>query len=357
MAEQGAQEKTEAPTVRRREEGRKEGMVAISREVPSAALLGAFALYFLVLGDTHVQDMQQVWVAMIGAMNGPDLTIGLAWRFFRGTVLLLTPAMLGLFGLAMVVAALASVLQVGFVLNPLKPRPERLDPIRGFQRIFSAQGAAELFKSLFKMTVIGWVTYISYAQEILPLLTLSRLPLRGIFEFNFALLGTLFGRVALALVVLAIFDYLFQRWQLEQRLKMTKQEMKEELRQTEGDPQLRARVRQVQREMSNARMMEKVPKADVVVTNPTHFAVALMYDREVMGAPQVVAKGADYLARRIREVAQENEVPLVENPLVARELYNNVEIGQEIPEEFFRAVAEILAYVYRLQGRTVAPPA
>jgi flagellar biosynthetic protein FlhB len=174
----------------------------------------------------------------------------------------------------------------------------------------------------------------------------------GILQFNFNLLGTLLVRVTIAMVILAVLDYLYQRWSFEQRIKMTKQEMREELKQTEGDPQLRSRVRQVQREMSRARMMENVPKADVVVTNPTHFAVALMYDREVMGSPRVVAKGADFIAERIKAVARENKVPLVENQTVARELYAQVEIGQEVPEQFFRAVAEILAFVYRLKGKT-----
>jgi flagellar biosynthetic protein FlhB len=149
-----------------------------------------------------------------------------------------------------------------------------------------------------------------------------------------------------------VLDYLYQRWSNEQRLKMTKQEMREELRQTEGDPQLRARIRSLQREMSRARMMQNVPKADVVVTNPTHYAVALMYDREVMHAPRVVAKGADFIAERIKAIAAEHKITMVENVTVARELYNNVDIGQEIPEQFFRAVAEILAFVYRLKGRS-----
>jgi flagellar biosynthetic protein FlhB len=156
---------------------------------------------------------------------------------------------------------------------------------------------------------------------------------------------------------LALFDFLFQRWQLEQKLKMTRQELKEELKQTEGDPQMRARIRQMQREMSRARMMQNVPKADVIVTNPTHFAVALQYDRETMTAPRMLAKGVDFLAMRIREIGAENGVTMVENPFVARELFYNVDIGQQIPERFFRAVAEILAYVYRLKKRVAAPPA
>ena len=353
MAEDsGAQERTEAPTVKRREDARKEGRVAVSREVSSAALLGLFALFFLVAGDIELQTLMAVWRGVFQDMVYTDLTPETTRSLFLTVTGELAPVMLVLFLLAVVVAVMSTVLQIGPLLTPLKFQGSRLSPLNGVKRIFSSQGAAELGKSLFKITVIGMVTYFAYRKEILPILTLSKLPTEGIFLFNFALIGKLFAQVAIALVILAIFDYMYQRWHNEQRLKMTKQELKDEMKQTEGDPQLRSRVRQVQREMSRARMMENVPKADVIVTNPTHFAIALQYDREVMDAPRLVAKGADHLAQRIREVATENDVPIMENPLVAREIYHNVEVGQEIPEQFFRVVAEILAYVYRLRGTT-----
>ena len=357
MAEATAQEKTEPPTLKKREDARKSGQVAFSREVTSAALLGMFSLYFLVAGEFTIGQMKRFWKSAFEQITATEFTAEQSGRLFIDTITAVMPIVVGLFALAIVVGLMASLLQVGFMINALKFRSERINPLNGLKRIFSAQGLAELFKSLFKMTVIGYVTYASYQEEILPLLNLSRLPPEGIVMFNFRLVGTMFGRVALALIILAVFDYLFQRWNLDQRLKMTRQELKEEMKQTEGDPQLRARVRQIQREISRSRMMENVPKADVVVTNPTHYAVALLYDREAMTAPRLVAKGADFIAQRIREVALENDVTLVENPFVARELYHNVEVGQEIPDDFFRAVAEILAFVYRLQGKTVAPSA
>ncbi len=159
------------------------------------------------------------------------------------------------------------------------------------------------------------------------------------------------GKIVLALVAIAIFDYFYQRWHHEQQLMMTKQEVKDETKQTEGDPQLKARIRQIQREMSNARMMQEVPKADAVIVNPTHFSVAILYDRDVMTAPEVIAKGADHLALRMRTVARENNVPILERPELARDLYANVEIGDDIPERFYKAIAEILAFVYRLRKR------
>lgn len=357
MAENEGQERTEAPTARKREEARKEGMVAMSREVPSAMLLGAFALYFLVAGKSHLGSMEALWRFSFANLTGGDLSIDDVGRIFKDVVFTLGPALLGVFGMIFLIALVASYAQVGTVFNALKFQANRINPLNGVKRIFSPVGLAEFLKSLFKMGVIGYITYFSLSEEIAPILHLSRLPVESIFNFNFSLLGALFGRVALALVILAMFDYLFQRWNLEQRLKMTKQELKEELKQTEGDPQLRARVRQVQREISRARMMQNVPKADVVVTNPTHYAVALMYDREAMTAPRLVAKGMDFIAERIKEVARENDVPIVENPTVAREIHSQVEIGDEIPERFFRVVAEILAYVYRLKGQVVAPPA
>ena len=353
MAEEaGAQEKTEAPTTKRREDARRDGMVALSREVTAAAMLGTFALFFTIAGRYTLENLQRVWRLGFENVIAADLTPGTAYRVFLAYVLPLAPIIGGLFIVLMVVALGAAVFQVGIIFNPLAFKADRLSPFTGLQRIFSSNGLVELLKSLFKMGVIGYVTYATLQQDMANVVSISQLSIPGILAFNFNLLGTLLIRVTMAMVILAVLDYLYQRWNFEQRIKMTKQEMREELKQTEGDPQLRARVRQVQREMSRARMMQNVPKADVVVTNPTHYAVALMYDREVMTSPRVVAKGADFVAERIKAVATENKVPLVENRMVARELYAQVEIGEQIPEQFFRAVAEILAFVYRLKGKT-----
>jgi flagellar biosynthetic protein FlhB len=357
MAEAGGQERTETPTLKRREDARKQGQVAMSREVSSAAMLGAFALYFYIALEPTIQSLERFWRNAFERIAVSELTIRSTATIFQATVLAVAPMFAGVFAIAALVGFFATVVQVGVVFNPLELHGDRLNPLAGIQRIFSAQGAAEFFKSLFKLGVIGYVVYASFRQEVLPMLRLSHLQPEGIVHYTFALLGMMFVRVALALVVLALFDFLFQRWQLEQKLKMTRQELKEELKQTEGDPQMRARIRQMQREMSRARMMQNVPKADVIVTNPTHFAVALQYDRETMTAPRMLAKGVDFLAMRIREIGAENGVTMVENPFVARELFYNVDIGQQIPERFFRAVAEILAYVYRLKKRVAAPPA
>lgn len=356
MAEADGQERTEAPTQKKREDARKEGQVALSRELPSAALLGAAVVYFVMLGQLGLKQMEGYWVhSFQGLVITQDLTIGILDRNLAEGLWVITLMLAGLFAVLFVVSLASALVQVGFQVNPVTFQGKRLNPLSGFQRIFSANGLAELLKGLFKMGVIGYITWISLNGQIMNLLSLSKLSVTGILAFNFDLLANLFSRVAIALAILSAFDYLFQRWQFEQRLKMTKQELREELRQTEGDPMLRSRVRQIQREISRARMMQNVPKADVVVTNPTHFAVALQYDRDIMTAPKVTAKGADFVAERIKAIARENNVPIVENPPVAREIYNAVEIGDEVPEQFFRAVAEILAYVYRLKGRTATP--
>jgi flagellar biosynthetic protein FlhB len=350
--EQTSQERTESPTTKRREDARLDGMVAMSREVPQAALLATFALFFWMLGRFSLDRLVLLWQNSLAEMARTELTAAALLRVFVNDSLVLLPAVGVLFAMVWVVSLASTVGQVGFVFSPLRLHFDRIDPASGFGRILSTDGLVELLKALFKMLVIGYVTYVTLQNEWVNLMAIGRLSLPAIFNYTFGLLGTLLIRAALALVILAVLDYLYQRWSNEQRLKMTKQEMREELRQTEGDPQLRARIRSLQREMSRARMMQNVPKADVVVTNPTHYAVALMYDREVMHAPRVVAKGADFIAERIKAIAAEHKITMVENVTVARELYNNVDIGQEIPEQFFRAVAEILAFVYRLKGRS-----
>ena len=261
-------------------------------------------------------------------------------------------AVLALSAVIVSVAFLSSVIQVGFrfTLKPLAPKFSKISPLTGIKRLFSTQGLAELLKSLAKLAIIGLIGYFTFVDLLREANSLAVLPQEAIIIFNFKAATEITGKIVLALFALSIFDYFYQRWQQEQQIKMTKQEVKEENKQSEGDPQLKQRIRQIQREMSNARMMQEVPKADALIVNPTHFSVALQYDREVMEAPTIIAKGADYLALRMRNVARENEVPILERPALARDLYSSVEIGESIPERFYKAIAEILAYVYRLRS-------
>lgn len=353
MAEQEGQEKTEAPSDKRREDSRKEGQVAFSREATSVAILAGIALIFYVTASYNLKKSQAYLEDAFNHLVTQDFTIPFLVQTFYRTLETVGPLFLPFALMTLIVAILSSVFQVGFrpTLKPLQPKMSKISPLQGIKRIFSTQGLAEFVKSLFKLIVLGYIGYLTFQEELMHLMTLSVTPADSIIKYNFTVTAKVVGKIILALIVLAVFDYLYQRWHHEQKLKMTKQEVKDEMKQTEGDPQLKNRIRQVQREMSRARMMQEVPKADAVITNPTHFAVAVLYDRETMIAPQVIAKGADFLALRMRIIAKENNVPVLERPPLARELYRNVEVGETIPDRFYKAIAEILAYVYRLKKK------
>jgi flagellar biosynthetic protein FlhB len=240
---------------------------------------------------------------------------------------------------------------VQITFKAIAPKFNKISPLTGIKRLFSSQSLADFLKSMAKLIIVGFVGYLTYMDKITELNGLSVATPEAILKYNFTVVAEVAGKIVLALVAIAIFDYIYQRWHHEQQMMMTKQEVKEETKQTEGDPLLKARIRQIQREMSNARMMQEVPKADALIVNPTHFSVAVLYDRDVMAAPEVTAKGADHMALRMRIIARENHVPILERPELARDLYANVEIGEDIPERFYKAIAEILAFVYRLRKR------
>jgi flagellar biosynthetic protein FlhB len=263
------------------------------------------------------------------------------------TVTMLLP----MFLMVCVLSVGANILQTGFLFSSkaLQPKLERLSPWQGLKRIFSVQSLHELFKALIKIGVVGAIAYTTIAGEMTQIFALGGLGVADIVSYIGSSTLRLGIRTSYAIIILAIVDYVWQRWQYEKSLRMTRQEVKDEHKQQEGDPQVRARVRSLMREMARRRMMEDVPKADVVITNPTHIAVALHYRREEMAAPQVLAKGAGYVAERIKAVAQAHAIPCVENKPVARHLFKAVEIGECIPETLYKAVADILAYVYRIR--------
>ena len=266
---------------------------------------------------------------------------------------IILPAFTPFIAVIIFVGIFASVLQVGVLITfkAIAPKFNKISPLTGLKRLFSSQSFADFLKSMAKLIIVGIVGYLTYIDKITELNGLSVSTPDSILIYNFTVVAEVAGKIVLALVAIAIFDYFYQRWHHEQQLMMTKQEVKDETKQTEGDPQLKVRIRQIQREMSNARMMQEVPKADAMIVNPSHFSVAILYDRDVMTAPEVIAKGADHLALRMRTVARENNVPILERPELARDLYANVEIGDDIPERFYKAIAEILAFVYRLRKR------
>ena len=354
MAEQEGQEKTEVPTEKKRRESREEGQVAFSKELSSAALLAGIVLTLVATSPIILDAMRQLMSQIFRDLaQSEELSIDSIFTLSGEIFYIILPAFAPFVAVIIFVGIFASVLQVGVMITfkAISPKFNKISPLTGLKRLFSSQSLADFLKSMAKLIIVGFVGYLTYIEKITELNGLSVSTPESILIYNFTVVAEVAGKIVLALVAIAIFDYFYQRWHHEQQLMMTKQEVKDETKQTEGDPQLKARIRQIQREMSNARMMQEVPKADAVIVNPTHFSVAILYDRDVMSAPEVIAKGADHLALRMRTVARENNVPILERPELARDLYANVEIGDDIPERFYKAIAEILAFVYRLRKR------
>jgi flagellar biosynthetic protein FlhB len=349
------QERTEAATPRRRQKARAEGHVAKSREVISSGLFLGIILFFTFSGTSLCQQMVEIARHALSTLGSVEISPASVHLLFVDYLRRVTSILLPLFLTIFVLSLATNVLQTGFLLLPqgLTPKFSRLNPWQGIQRLFSSQALTELCKSLLKIGLVGSIAFLFISAEVAHFFSLTG---QGIEDIAWRLgssalrLGT---QTSYALIGLAILDYAWQRWQYEKSLRMTLQEIKEEKKQEEGNPQIKARIRSLMREMARKRMMEEVPKADVVVTNPTHLAVALHYQRQKMLAPQVLAKGAGYVAERIKAVAQEHAVPLVENKGVAQSLFKTVEVGETIPETLYKVVAEILAYVYRLKPRAI----
>lgn len=341
------QERTEEATPRRRQEARRKGTVVKSVELTNAVvLLGLLlALPWVVgnLGTTLVGSMARAMAGIPGDVGSSTL------QAFAGSQLgPAATAFLPFLAVAMVVGLLANFAQVGFVLSgeALSPSLAKINPFTGFQRLFSARAGMEGVKALAKSSLfvyLAWTVVDSRWNEILNLAALSPL---GAASAIGGILQAILLRVGIAWLALAVFDYWFQKRQTDRQLRMTKDEVRREFREMETSPELKAAMAQRRRRLSKGRVSQAVKEADVVITNPTHYAVAIKYDREKMHAPQVVAKGADYLALRIREMAADSKVPLVPNPPLARQLYRKCEVGDFVPREMFQAVAEVLAYVY-----------
>ncbi len=353
MAETG-QEKTEAPTPRRLSEARNDGNVARSADLSAAViLLGAILLlYFLGMRVmTGMRMSVEVFMSGSHASNltrADDLTGVLGWVVYD-LVASLAPLLLAVFAIALVTA----VSQVGFLLTgkPLIPKFSRLDPIKGTANLFSKRAFMRLVMSLTKVILIAGLSFWIIYEDTNPLLALGELQVAQAFIIGARLVFMMALKLAVLLIIIALLDLVYQRWQHTEDLKMTKQQVKEEMKSMDGDPLMKQRRARVARQLAMQRMSQAVPNADVIVTNPTHFAVAIKYDSKTMRAPKVVAKGADFMAMRIRQLGALHEIPIIERKPLARALYASVDIGQEVPAEHYAAIAEILAYVYRLGDR------
>lgn len=348
-----AQEKTESATPKKRQESRNKGEVAKSMELPGALImLGAFAflaMYGAVMGDGIARMFKAGFTEYLLWEVTDTSVIAMFSQLLRQGLLLLLPVL----GIGVLMALLASYAQIGFLftLDPLKMKFEKMNPIQGAKRIFSMRSVVEFLKSMLKVFIIGLISFLLIWGERSTILTLSSVPLEAMFQYMASLtlrLGLFAGG---ALFILALFDYAYQKWEFEKNIKMSKQDIKDEYKKTEGDPFIKSKIREKQRRMAMQRMMQEVPKADVVITNPTHYAVAVTYDGAEMDAPRVIAKGADYIALRMRQVAKDNAVPMMENKPLARALYAQVEIGESIPQDLFQAVAEVLAFVYKAKAK------
>ncbi|MEG6520920.1 flagellar biosynthesis protein FlhB [Desulfotomaculum sp. 1211_IL3151] len=349
---EGSQEKTEQATPRRLQEARRKGQVAKSADLNGSLLLLITGLFALLYKDNIITHMHAYFYSYFNNFvknpgqdsHLPQLLIDFMLNVFAVFV--------PFFILMLVVALGINIAQVGFMLAPeaIKPKFEKLNPLKGLKNMFSSRAMFELVKSLLKIIIVGWVVYASVRGEMANLLAIYHSPPRTILNqvLTIALKVILWG--AVVYLGIALLDLIYQRYAFKKQMRMSKQEVKEEYKQTEGDPQIKGWLRRMQRQLLSNLARKEVPQATVVVTNPTHYAVALKYEQP-MDAPMVVAKGMDHLARQIREIAQEHQVPIIEDVEVARFLYAHVEVGQAIPTEMFQAVAEILAMVYRMKNK------
>lgn len=356
MAESG-QNRTEQATPKRKAEARRKGQVAISRDAAAATTILACVglLYWLTMpGVGALTNVLQSWLTFATEESAHRaLTLDhlhlLLRRIGADVFVLLAPLMAGI----AVVGIGANLAQTGFLWRreALQPDPTRLDPLKGLARLCSLHSVAESLKALLKIAAIGGTGYVAFRHEIARFPELTQYELHGLL----LAVGWITLKAALLMAcsaaLIGLLDYAYQRYEWERSLRMTKEEIKEEHREAEGDPLLRGRVRAMQKEMARRRMMTAVPTADVIVTNPTEIAVALQYKPDRMAAPIVVAKGAGFVAARIREIARQHGIPIVENKPVARTLFKLVQIGREVPADLYRAVAEILAFVYRVRGQ------
>jgi flagellar biosynthetic protein FlhB len=347
------QDRTESATPKKREEARKRGQVAKSTELSSSLVfLGVVFVLHMTLSSSSKYLMEYMryglGVPHVTPLDIPEV-YHIATRFMTLLFQVVGPLFIG----AIIIGVIVNMTQTGFMfsMQALTPDFNKLNPLKGVQRFLSARGLVETLKAMLKLFLIGYIAWSSIYQNYPAMLSIIRMDIPTLLSFIGNLVYQIALKVGLYLFILAAADYAWQRYSFEKSIRMTKEEVKQELKQSEGNPQIRARIRAKMRQIARRRMMESVPKADVVITNPTHFAVALEYKAESMKAPIVSAKGADLIARRIREIAEENHVPIVQNPTLARTIWKTVDIGQEIPSDLYAAVAEVLAYVYRINKR------
>lgn len=349
FADDSTGEKTEPATPRRREEARKKGQVFKSTDLNSAVILLAGSVVLFVMFPYILELFREFTTLYILDRTLQDFSNEYVYELLVEVTILLGKILFPIFLTTFITAMLITYLQVGVVFSaePLNPKLERLNPVEGFKRIFSKRALVELTKSLLKIIVTGYIVYTVFKKSLYIFPRFVDMELGATLIILSKLIFEIALKVGIFFIIIGVLDYIYQRYEHEKSLRMSKYDVKQEYKQVEGDPYIKSRQRQIQREAAMKRMMAEVPKADVVITNPTHFAVVLKYDATTMEAPVVVAKGQDFTALKIREIAEEYKITIIENPPLARTLYYALDIGVEIPEELYQAIAEVLAYVYK----------
>jgi flagellar biosynthetic protein FlhB len=351
MGEQGG-DKTEEPTPHRLREAREKGQIAKSKEITTAVLVLVSYMFL----NYYAMNM---WREMVGSTQQILQLIPEARNFsisFAGSLLMIamkgiTAVCLPIFILTVVFSLVAESLQTGFVFagEPLSPKLERINPIEGFKKMFSMQGFVELIKSIIKIIIVFYIAWVAIKEDLPFIIILMDSAPWDVLALGASIAYKIAIRVGIFYIVIAILDYLYKRWEFTRNLRMTRQEVKEEYKRLEGDPMVKQRMRDMQRQVAYQRMMAQVPQADVVVTNPTHVAVALKYTPKKMRAPLVLAKGERVIAEEIKRIAETYNVPIVENEPLARSVHRTTKVGREVPPELYQAVAETLAFVYKLK--------
>ena len=347
-----SEEKTEQATPKQKREARDKGQVAKSDDLNTAMILLSGVLLTLFFGGALISQMKDTMAMLCKNLFYEDFNADTFRTLIMDISFKNLNVVLPLMGGFMIVGLIASYSQVGinFSHKAIMPDFKKLNPITGVKNLVSRKSLVKTAMSIVKLSIMSGVAYVSIKNDIAPLLELMSMRTEAIFSSASGLIFAITLKITIIMLILAFIDLLYQRWQHSKDLMMTKNEVKQEMKQSEGDPLMKSRIKAVQREMSNKRMMQEVPEADVVVTNPTHYSVALKYDATTMESPKVVAKGVDLIALKIREIATKNNIPIVEDRVLARVLYSTIELGSEVPPKLYQAVAKVLSYVYQLRN-------
>lgn len=354
FADEGG-DKTEEATPKKLSDARKEGQVAKSQEISTAFMLLAMFVMLKIfvgfIGGRFLKNFHEIY-SLFDVYSEGDFTTNIASSFLRKGLLEVLVIGLPLFAAAVMVAFTVNIVQVKWQVTtkPLKPKFDKFNPIKGMKRIFSKDKIFELVKSIVKIALIFYIAYSELRKKAGAVVLLYDFSLNQAIRFIGDFILNLGIKMSAFYLIIGVTDYIYQKIKFKKDLRMTKQEVKDEYKQQEGDPQVKGKIKSKMREVSQRRMMQKLPEADVVITNPTHFACAIKYDKEEAQAPVLIAKGADFLAQKIKDAAKENDIPIVENKPLARMLYYNVDLDSEIPRELYQMVAEVLAYVYQLKN-------